>query len=592
MARFRPIELQIFLHFINREASDAGELARPEKADLEILRIILLSHSAKLSVNISQMLEYLHGRPALSAFMHSLFRAGLLETTSHDTDLERFIEARQRMYAHVQSRYPMYFASDQELGRFAITKNNSFSMSKLLQEDLLGIRSGELPTFAPLALHQDKIILSDNIDAIQKAIFHNRDAAVTSPSLKALTKAGSMTPADWRSVGRIFSAQYFEKYASQNLQRICTGVTSKSFLDDLSTFPNYDIPVLRGFLRLLGVPFDLTDQSNIAELIEAHGTNIHLDFVDTLQTFILGLYAAFESRLNSANLNADNVQSYRDAFIAFSGESVMRSSIVARPVGESLLDGMKRATLELEWLSAYAGRIYPSFTEIWKEHNKMSESKVFVILVATSTEDERLSTALLAQNFINDGPVDLGGLFATQYRSPQNALVYKVRSSAGSIGPSGSTLVTSEAIKALRPNYVISMGICFGLKEKKHKMSDVLVSEHILDYETIRDGAVEATERGMRVPAGRGLLSAAWSTAAQGGRTYGVHFGLVVSGQKLIDSLDTIEELRNRFPDALGGEMEGSGIVSAALPEGTEWILVKGICDWGHGKGEVVSRKW
>lgn len=63
-----------------------------------------------------------------------------------------------------------------------------------------------------------------------------------------------------------------------------------------------------------------------------------------------------------------------------------------------------------------------------------------------------------------------------------------------------------------------------------------------------------------------------------------VELGLIISGNTLSDSKSFIEELINSFPDAIGGEMEGSGLQSSCHRDSKEWIIIKGICDWGYDK--------
>ncbi|MDW3117828.1 MAG: hypothetical protein R8G60_08575 [Roseovarius pacificus] len=66
--------------------------------------------------------------------------------------------------------------------------------------------------------------------------------------------------------------------------------------------------------------------------------------------------------------------------------------------------------------------------------------------------------------------------------------------------------------------------------------------------------------------------------------------GELISGLKLLDSQPAVEDLRKRFPDAVGGEMEAAGLVAASLRHGVDWIVVKGICDWGMNKGKKEQR--
>jgi nucleoside phosphorylase len=63
-----------------------------------------------------------------------------------------------------------------------------------------------------------------------------------------------------------------------------------------------------------------------------------------------------------------------------------------------------------------------------------------------------------------------------------------------------------------------------------------------------------------------------------------MHFGPILSGEKLIDDLDFKNALMDQYPNAIGGEMEGAGLWSAAGRAGKDWILVKGVCDWADGR--------
>ena len=63
--------------------------------------------------------------------------------------------------------------------------------------------------------------------------------------------------------------------------------------------------------------------------------------------------------------------------------------------------------------------------------------------------------------------------------------------------------------------------------------------------------------------------------------------GLLLSGEKLVNDPDFLDELLDLEPEAIGGEMEAAGVYSAAQHELTHWIVVKAICDWGMGKGDA-----
>ncbi|MGB6688398.1 MAG: hypothetical protein WBE76_11200 [Terracidiphilus sp.] len=62
-----------------------------------------------------------------------------------------------------------------------------------------------------------------------------------------------------------------------------------------------------------------------------------------------------------------------------------------------------------------------------------------------------------------------------------------------------------------------------------------------------------------------------------------MRFGVVLTGDKLIDNIDFRHQLRAFEPEAIGGEMEGAGLYVACQDKKVDWILVKAICDWADG---------
>lgn len=63
-----------------------------------------------------------------------------------------------------------------------------------------------------------------------------------------------------------------------------------------------------------------------------------------------------------------------------------------------------------------------------------------------------------------------------------------------------------------------------------------------------------------------------------------LEFGQILTGEKLVDNLDYRNSLQQHYaPEAIGGEMEGSGLYVSAQQAKVDWIVVKAICDWGDG---------
>ncbi|GAB4121336.1 MAG: hypothetical protein Fur005_34100 [Roseiflexaceae bacterium] len=134
------------------------------------------------------------------------------------------------------------------------------------------------------------------------------------------------------------------------------------------------------------------------------------------------------------------------------------------------------------------------------------------------------------------------------------------------------------------------VGIAFGVDPQKQKIGDILVARQLLSYELQRigtsNGELTMTVRGDRPSASPMLIDRFrsgeidWFGAA-------VQFGLVLSGEKLVDNLDFRKQLEQFGPEMIGGEMEGAGLYQAAYAEKVDWVLVKAICDYADGnKGE------
>ncbi|NER21545.1 MAG: hypothetical protein F6J96_12740 [Symploca sp. SIO1C2] len=167
--------------------------------------------------------------------------------------------------------------------------------------------------------------------------------------------------------------------------------------------------------------------------------------------------------------------------------------------------------------------------------------------------------------------------------------VFLTQSEMGSSGLNGSSQTVAKGIDALSPLAVIMVGIAFGISEDKQAIGDILVTEHLRTYELQRigkqDNQPQINLRGDKPPASPSLLNLfksfdlVWDGAE-------VRFGVVLTGEKLVDNIDFRDQLHSFEPEAIGGEMEGAGLYVACQDKKVDWILVKSICDWADGNKE------
>ena len=170
--------------------------------------------------------------------------------------------------------------------------------------------------------------------------------------------------------------------------------------------------------------------------------------------------------------------------------------------------------------------------------------------------------------------------------------VFLALTEMGSGGPGASQQAVQKGIEALDPGAVILVGIAFGMDEKKQHIGDVLVSQQLQLYDVQRVGTDRIIPRGDKPHASTRLIDS-FRHADLDWNDANVEFGLLLSGEKLVDHLDYREQLKQFGPEAIGGEMEGAGLYVACQDAKVDWIVIKAICDWadGHKKRNKTARQ-
>ncbi len=226
------------------------------------------------------------------------------------------------------------------------------------------------------------------------------------------------------------------------------------------------------------------------------------------------------------------------------------------------------------------------------KESESSDLKTDILLITVTTVEAQAVLHLFAK--------ETGGAFQRRFIGDKTyfdlgeihgARVMLAQSEMGTRGPGGALLVVDEGIRILAPSAVIMVGGAFGLDSRNREIGDILVSQQLLGYElqeiaTGEKGQAEILLLDDRPRASTRLLDRFRGGALdwQGPK---VEFGLILSGDKLVDSQGFLDQLRKLAPEALGGEMEGTGLYAAAQRRKVDWIIIKAICDWANGdKGQ------
>lgn len=217
-----------------------------------------------------------------------------------------------------------------------------------------------------------------------------------------------------------------------------------------------------------------------------------------------------------------------------------------------------------------------------KQIDKMPKTHTILIVVATETEAKILYDCFeknlqKPRSFLKENMTfwDLGTI--------RNSEIVLVKCGMGSSSVGGSLMTVSYAINLLHPKYVIMVGIGFGLREGKQELGEIMISRQLHDYDLEKITETDHSSRADNISSHPDILTK-FESSFLIWKGVKLHFGLVISGQKLSNNKEFVESLKLKYPEAIGGEMEGTGLQSASYRENIHWILIKGICDWGYDK--------
>ncbi|MFB9238111.1 hypothetical protein ACFFWC_21570 [Plantactinospora siamensis] len=242
-------------------------------------------------------------------------------------------------------------------------------------------------------------------------------------------------------------------------------------------------------------------------------------------------------------------------------------------------------TVPIAWVSARLAiaqhqRSLATFDEL---RHPLMNTRVLLITVTPTERDavlravRRVTARPPERSFVGNLAIyELGEIGRTTL-----AMVQCARQSAGA--PGGGQATATEAIDRWRPDVVIMVGICYGLRDDwtpPHRLTDVVVSNSVYDLDHRIQYDDRAELLGDRVSPSSSLV-ARLQAASIDFTDAKVHFGLMLSSRTLVDSAALRDQLKRDHSRALCGEMEAQGLYAAAADANVPWIVVKAISDWG-----------
>lgn len=213
----------------------------------------------------------------------------------------------------------------------------------------------------------------------------------------------------------------------------------------------------------------------------------------------------------------------------------------------------------------------------------MSSNADILLVIATEVESRAVLKVAEESTGHPSSSLEVGNGTYRDLGKVNGKKVWLIQSEMGAGGPGGAHQTVGQAIREVNPEEVIMVGIAFGSNREEHEIGDVLVAKQLHMYEPQRRRTDRVIPRGDKASASARLLQR-FRNASLDWNTANVHFGLVLSGEKLIDDDGFVRELLSHEPEAIGGEMEGAGLYVSCQAAKKDWILVKAVCDWADGK--------
>lgn len=231
----------------------------------------------------------------------------------------------------------------------------------------------------------------------------------------------------------------------------------------------------------------------------------------------------------------------------------------------------------------------------------------FLLMAPLREEREALLTHLSAVQRVPPDERDIRVYYqaevAPEFSGGASGAYRIVVASPLGIGRVEAATATADAIRRWQPRYVLLIGIAGG-NPAEVALGDVLIADQFVDYEQQKLSDAGARVRYQTYRADPRLYGAAqnlgqWESAVKVTRPQKrlprCHFGVVISGDKVLAAKDALAPYRSDWPKLIGVEMEAAGAAAAAweAPSRPGVLMVRGVSDFADAnKGSARVEKW
>lgn len=574
--------MSLYLHIFDRELAGSVQWKFDATLLSNVLVTLMYTSNDKLYSGLSLLYETCASDNKLFQLVLGLASNDVISAVSNHPTLDEFLDSRFSLYSHDSQRYSIYFEGAKR-EQFTSIKlpivHKSDSTTKALKASFAEIASGK-EHITSNHNFSELIDSKRTLIGLRQAIENIGTRAVTFTAFKDFLSPDSVH--DQYFIKRLISEKYTNHYLEHLSADIVTGIARFEYYDYLSKqFPRYDLPLLSMIATSFLPNIYNVDSLKLCEVMATlRNDDSHKLLVQRINMFTVAISTYLRWRCeykSNVALRNDIVFMYKKLCVhspqpltLIDNYQVLKNVIYASNEFEKLLNG------------------FALKDSLFKEALKIVEDEMTgvtrKILICTATDLETKVFYEICRTKGQTPKIFPGKDFAYHFiGNISRSEVFLVQSQMGSGGSGGSSLTTLDAIDYIRPDIVISLGICFGANKKKQNIGDILISRQVQCYELQRVEKDKVVPRGDKMPASP-LLISRFDAEKVNWTSSKVHTGLLLSGEKLIDDAEFKKELLKQEPEAIGGEMEGAGILAASYRRNVDWIIVKAICDWAQGK--------
>lgn len=548
------MRFSIYFHFFDRELRKS---VNANISDEELLSVCCLSFfmtDNMLYLPISNLYESEEEFPKTANFIKKMDEAGLLYPASSHETREGFILSRQEYYTHDQKRYPMYFEKNNNTwtsNLICLKNSTTRTLENSLQNDDIEIKEFNGRNKDEVKKFIDKVFVGRKQKAITTTLFSNMAG-----SYYKLSDSEMRVTLEY--IKYKISLDYTKRYLEVQNGTIITGIPGIRRYDFLAK-DMYDtnFTIYQIVIKKCGV--DIKKKEGRKLLFDIR-MNYHVYRYICIK--ISEIIALLKKSMKEFICTDQGIKSNLEIPVSYS-----------------------RVTTELELFSNLERYIqdFCFYHNIERENVRMENERSIVLIAVTSKEMKAMihkAREYFPNNMIVER-VDKKLVYRELLNERQR--VYLIQSEMGSVGIGSMVNTIHLVCEKLNPEYIIMGGVAFGSNMEKQQIGEILVSKQIWYYERAKLNDGGNIDRGDKIPASAWLLRLFRSSELEYKKSR-IHFGLIASGEKLVNSSEMMSNLREREPELIGGDMEAAGLASVCEEKKVDWIVAKAICDWGMDK--------